>query len=55
MPHKMKKVMQEKKAGTLKSSSGEKVTNPKQAVAIGLAEDRKAHKGKKGKNGKKGY
>ncbi len=28
------------KEGTLKSSSGEKVTNPKQAIAIGLSEAR---------------
>jgi hypothetical protein len=28
--------------GTLKSSSGQKVTNPKQAVAIGLSEERAA-------------
>lgn len=32
----MKKTMKEFKAGTLKSGSGKKVTNPKQAVAIGL-------------------
>jgi hypothetical protein len=31
-------VMREFKAGKLKSSSGQKVTNPKQAVAIGLSE-----------------
>lgn len=29
-------------AGTLKSGSGQKVTNPKQAIAIGLSEARKA-------------
>ncbi len=28
------------KEGTLKSSSGQKVTNPRQAVAIGLSEAR---------------
>ena len=34
--------MKEMKAGTLKSGrSGKKVTNPKQAVAIGLSEARK--------------
>jgi hypothetical protein len=33
---KVQKVMGEYKRGTLKSSSGAKVTNPKQAVAIGL-------------------
>lgn len=32
--------MKEFDAGTLKSSSGQKVTNPKQAVAIGLSEER---------------
>ncbi len=30
------------KEGKLKSSSGDKVTNPKQAIAIGLSEARKA-------------
>jgi hypothetical protein len=39
---KMKKVMKEFKEGKLKSGrSGQKVTNPKQAVAIGLSEARK--------------
>ena len=33
--------MHEMKEGTLKSGSGKKVTNPKQAVAIGLSEARK--------------
>lgn len=28
------------KKGTLRSSSGEKVTNPKQAIAIGISEAR---------------
>jgi hypothetical protein len=31
-------VMKEFKEGKLKSSSGQKVTNPKQAIAIGLSE-----------------
>jgi hypothetical protein len=35
---KVKKVMKEFKSGELKSSSGKKVTNPKQAVAIALSE-----------------
>jgi hypothetical protein len=35
---KVKKVMGEFKSGKLKSSSGDKVTNPKQAVAIALSE-----------------
>jgi hypothetical protein len=37
--------MHKKKRGTLKSGSGKKVINRKQAVAIGLSEARK--KGKK--------
>jgi len=40
---KVEKVMHEKKKGTLKSGrSGKKVTSRKQAIAIGLAEARKA-------------
>ncbi|MFT3910853.1 MAG: DUF6496 domain-containing protein [Ferruginibacter sp.] len=39
---KVKKVMEEKKAGTLKSGNGKKVTSRKQAIAIGLSEARKA-------------
>ena len=39
-PQKVGKVMGEFKAGELKSSSGAKVTNPKQAIAIGLSEAR---------------
>ena len=35
---KMHKVMKEFKQGTLKSSSGAKVTSRKQAIAIGLSE-----------------
>ena len=46
MPHKMEKVMSEFKAGELKSGGDKKVTNKKQAIAIGLAMDYKAH-GKK--------
>ncbi len=39
---KVKKVMDEMKEGKLKSGrSGKKVTNPKQAIAIGLSEARK--------------
>jgi hypothetical protein len=38
---KVEKVMKEKKAGTLKSGSGKKVTSRKQAIAIGLSEARK--------------
>ena len=39
---KVKKVMEERKRGTLKSGSGRKVTSRKQAIAIGLSEARKA-------------
>jgi len=40
---KVKKVMHERKEGTLKSGrSGKKVTSRKQAIAIGLSEPRKA-------------
>ena len=35
---KVEKVMSEWKSGDLRSSSGQKVTNPKQAIAIGLSE-----------------
>ena len=40
---KVKKAMEEKKQGTLRSGkSGKKVTSRKQAIAIGLSEARKA-------------
>ena len=39
---KVKKVMHERKRGTLRSGSGKKVTSRKQAIAIGLSEARKA-------------
>jgi len=40
---KVKKVMHERKHGTLKSgSTGKKVTSRKQAIAIGLSEARRA-------------
>ena len=42
----MEKVMSEFKAGKLKSGGDKEVTNRKQAIAIGLAMDYKAH-GKK--------
>ena len=38
---KVEKAMHERKAGTLKSGSGKKVTGKKQAIAIGLSEARK--------------
>jgi hypothetical protein len=40
------KVMREYKAGKLKSSSGDKVTNQKQAVAIAMSEAGVKQKGK---------
>lgn len=42
MKAKVARVMKEYSAGKLKSSSGQKVTNPKQAIAIGLSEGRAA-------------
>jgi hypothetical protein len=39
---KVEKTMHELKHGTLKSSSGKKVTSRKQAIAIGLSEARAA-------------
>ena len=44
MQAKMKTVLGEFKSGKLRSSSGEKVTDRKQAIAIGLSEARKARK-----------
>ena len=38
---KVEKVMHEYKMGTLKSSSGKKVTSRKQAIAIALSESRR--------------
>jgi hypothetical protein len=38
---KVQEEMHEMKEGKLKTGSGKKVTNPKQAVAIGLSEARK--------------
>lgn len=48
MKTKVEKVMHEFKAGTLKSSSGDKVTNPKQAIAIALSEQERSRKARKG-------
>jgi hypothetical protein len=39
---KVEKAMHERKHGTLRSSSGRKVTSRKQAIAIGLSEAREA-------------
>lgn len=47
--NKMQKVMHEYKAGTLKSSSGNKVTNRKQAIAIGMSEAEQTIKKKRKK------
>ena len=41
---KIAKVFREYGKGKLKSSSGGKVTNPKQAIAIALAESRRVKK-----------
>jgi hypothetical protein len=55
---KVRRAMHERKQGTLRSGgSGKKVTSRKQAVAIGLAEARRAgakvpRKGKRGKKRK---
>ena len=40
--NKVSKVMKEFKAGALKSSSGQKITRRKQAVAVALSEARRA-------------
>lgn len=45
---KVARVMREFKSGELKSSSGQKVTNPKQAIAIGLSEAGLSRKSKGG-------
>ena len=37
----VKKTMEKRKKGTLKTGSGKKVTSRKQAIAIGLSEARK--------------
>jgi hypothetical protein len=39
---KVEKAMHEKKRGTLRSGSGQKVTSRKQAIAIGLSQARRA-------------
>lgn len=45
--NKIAAVMEEFKAGKLKSSSGSRVTNPKQAMAIAISEQRAANKKRK--------
>ena len=44
---KIRKVLREFKAGTLKSSGGEKITNPRQALAVALSEVGMSRKPKK--------
>jgi hypothetical protein len=44
---KIGKVMGEYKAGKLKSSSGKKISNPKQAIAIAMSEAGKSMRVKK--------
>jgi len=44
MQRKVKKVMREYKSGELKSSSGQKVTDQKQAVAIAMSEAKRMKK-----------
>ena len=46
--NKVRTVMKEFKSGDLKSSSGKKVTNPKQAIAIALSEAGKSKPMKEG-------
>jgi hypothetical protein len=48
MKDKVRTVMKEFKSGDLKSSSGKKVTNPKQAIAIALSEAGKSKPNRKG-------
>ncbi len=43
---KIEKVMHEKKVGTLRSSSGKKVTSRKQAIAIAMSESGQSRKRK---------
>lgn len=44
MDKKVRKVMREYKAGTLKSSSGQKVKSREQAIAIAMSESGQAKK-----------
>lgn len=48
-PGKVKRVLHEFKVGTLKSSSGNKVTKKKQAVAIALSEARRPRRARRPK------
>lgn len=47
-PKKVERVMHEYKTGALKSSSGQKVTNRKQAIAIAMSEAGMSKNVKKG-------
>lgn len=47
--NKLQKVMSEFKSGTLKSSSGPKVTKKKQAVAIAMSEARRVRRPRRAK------
>lgn len=47
--NKLRKVMREFKEGTLRSSSGPKVTKKKQAVAIALSEARRVRRPRRAK------
>ncbi len=49
---KIKKVMEEYSSGNLKSSSGQKVTDKSQALAIGYSEAKRAGEKVKPKKGK---
>lgn len=51
-PAKVKRVLGEFKRGTLKSSSGTKVTEKKQAVAIALSEARRPRRSRRPKRTK---
>jgi hypothetical protein len=44
--YKIQKVMEEFKSGTLRSSSGGKVKNRRQAIAIALSEQKRYNQGK---------
>ena len=49
----MKGTMHEWKEGSLRSSNGRKVTSQKQAIAIGLSEERQGRKlSRKGRRGR---
>ena len=48
-PEKVKKVMHEFKVHTLKSSSGQSVTNKNQAIAIALSEARRPRRARRPK------